>query len=305
MVGSGVFADAFHMTTATTPTPEPPVSRRLTRSSGDRVIAGVAGGLGRYFSIDPVLVRLVLIVLIFAGGAGLILYAAAWILVPSDGQEGEGHDGAAVARRIGIALGVLVLTFVAAALGFWGFAAGGGTATAIVVIAVGAALIGGAFTGGARWLILPALALALAAGTAAAADVDIRGGVGERIYRPATSSEIRGTYRLGAGHLRLDLRNTDFAPGSDTRVHLKLGVGQAEVLVPANVCVSSTAHVSGGATTVFDRTTGGTDHDWQDIHTAPAGTPQLTVDADVGFGQLRIEPNEYSVVAGNGACGNG
>jgi len=304
MVGSGVFADALAMTTATTPTPEPPVSKRLTRSSSDRVIAGVAGGLGRYFGIDSVIVRLILIVLVFAGGAGIILYGAAWLLVPADGQAGEGFDGRGLARRTGIALGVLVLTFVAAALGFWGFASGGATATAIVVIAVGAVLVAGALTGGLRWLILPALALALSAATVAAAELDIRGGVGERIYRPASTSELRSDYKLGVGHLQLDLRNTDFTPGNH-RVHLKLGVGQAEVLVPSNVCVSSTAHISGGATTVFDRETGGTDHDWQDIRKAPEGTPQLTVDADIGFGQLRIEPGPVDQTGTNGACING
>src|SRR3954447_4225145 len=145
MVGDGVFAEPQAMTTATTPTPEPPVARRLTRATEGRVIAGVAGGLGRYFSIDPVIIRLVLIVLVFAGGAGVILYGAAWLLVPSDDKAGEGYDTAALARRTGIALGVLVLTGVAAVLGFWGFAIGGGIGTAIVIIAVGGLLIVGAF----------------------------------------------------------------------------------------------------------------------------------------------------------------
>jgi hypothetical protein len=154
-----------------------------------------------------------------------------------------------------------------------------------------------------RWLILPAVALAMSAGVAAAADLDVRGGVGERIYRPATASELRSNYKLGVGHLLLDLRNTHFGPG-DHRVHLKLGVGQAEVLVPANVCVSSSANISAGATEVFDRTTGGTNHDWQDIRHAPASTPRLTVDADIGFGQLRIEPG-VGVQGVNGACANG
>jgi phage shock protein PspC (stress-responsive transcriptional regulator) len=303
MVGSGVLADSLTMTTATTPTPEPPVSKRLIRSSDDRVIAGVAGGFGRYFGVDPVVVRLILIVLSFFGGAGLVLYAAAWLLVPADDQEGA-RDASAIAKRLGIVLGVLVLTFVAAAAGFWGFAAGGGTATAIVVIGIGALLIGGAFSGGMRWLILPALAMALSATAVAAADLDVRGGVGERVYRPASADDMRSDYKLGVGHLLLDLRNTDFGPGNH-RVHLKLGVGQAEVLVPSNVCVSSTAHISGGATTVFDRETGGADHDWQDIRRAPEGTPQLTVDADIGVGQLRIEPGPVNQTGTNGACSNG
>lgn len=291
-------------TAAQTPAPEPPVSKRLTRSSSDRVIAGVAGGFGRYLGIDPVVVRLLLIVLVFFGAAGLVLYGATWLIVPSDDKEGAPFGGRDVARRTGIVLGVFVLTLVAAGGGFWGFAAGGGTATAIVVIAIGGALVIGAFTGGARWLILPAIALALSAGSVAAADLDVRGGIGERIYTPASGSELRNEYRLGVGHLRVDLRETDLGPGNHT-IHLKLGVGQAEVLVPPNVCVSSTAHISAGSTQVFLRETGGVDHDWQDVRRGPEGTPRLTVDGDVGFGQLRIEPGPDQTMGPNAGCLDG
>ena len=280
------------------------MTRRFTRSSSDRVIAGVAGGLGRYFNIDPVVVRLALIVLVFFGGVGVIAYGAAWLIVPSDNSEHDHFDAASIIRRLGVGLGLLMLVLVAMGLGFWGFAAGGGTATAIAIIAIGGLLVIGAFTGGMRWLIVPAIALALSAGAVAAANLDIRGGIGERIYRPASASALEPNYKLGIGHLRLDLRNTDFGPGNH-RVHLKLGVGQAEVIVPDNVCVSSTAHVTGGATTVFDRQSGGTYHDWEDTHTAPAGTPQLTVDADVGFGEFRVEHAPYGTGPAGGACGNG
>ena len=170
-----------------------------------------------------------------------------------------------------------------------------------MVIVVGAGLVIGAFTGGTRWLIVPALVLALSAGAVAAADLDVRGGVGERIYRPATGNQLRSEYKLGIGHLRLDLRNTDFSPGTH-RVHLKLGVGQAEVLVPDNVCVASTAHISAGQTSVFDHSTGGADHDWQDDRTAPEGTPVLKVDADIGFGELRIAEQPDLYAPGNEAC---
>ncbi len=56
--------------------------RRLYRSPDDRVIAGVCGGLGEYFSTDPVILRLILVVLVLFGGSGLILYLLAWVLVP-------------------------------------------------------------------------------------------------------------------------------------------------------------------------------------------------------------------------------
>src|SRR3954447_4348760 len=303
MVEAGVFAEAFTMTTQVTePLPEAPRSRRLTRSSSDRVIAGVSGGLGRYFSIDPVVVRIAFIVGSFFGGAGFIAYVATWVLVPSD-DDAEGRNAAGVARRIGIALGALVLTGVAVFAGFWGAASGGGTTVAIVVIVVGLVLAAGAVTGGMRWLILPAAGLALAAGVVAAADLDVRGGTGERIYRPVNDAGLRSDYKLGAGHLRIDLHNAHLSPG-DHRIHLKLGLGQAEVLVPRNLCVSSSAHIAAGATTVFERETGGTYHDWQDIRQAKEGRPHLIVDADIGFGQLRIEPQPYGQSI-QGACANG
>ncbi len=60
---------------------------RLRRSTTNRKIAGVAGGLARHLDIDPVIVRVAFVVLVFFGGAGLILYGACWLLVPEEGRE--------------------------------------------------------------------------------------------------------------------------------------------------------------------------------------------------------------------------
>ena len=82
----------------------------LRRSVADRRIAGVAGGLGRHLDIDPTILRVLLVVLSFFGGAGLLLYAALWVLVPEDGRE-----NGAIAVRPGtrntllIAAGVVAL----------------------------------------------------------------------------------------------------------------------------------------------------------------------------------------------------
>src|SRR4051812_11073356 len=72
------------------PNDTPPAAlprRRLERSRSDRVVAGVCGGLGDYFDVDPVIFRIAFVVLAFVGGAGFLLYPAAWLLIP-----GEGHD---------------------------------------------------------------------------------------------------------------------------------------------------------------------------------------------------------------------
>ncbi len=60
---------------------------RLRRSRTDRYVAGVAGGLGRHFDIDPTVIRVVLAVLTLFGGAGLLVYVAVWLLVPEDGED--------------------------------------------------------------------------------------------------------------------------------------------------------------------------------------------------------------------------
>ena len=56
----------------------------LNRSRSDQIIAGVAGGLGAYFRIDPVIVRIAFIVLAFGGGAGIFLYLAGWLTLPRE-----------------------------------------------------------------------------------------------------------------------------------------------------------------------------------------------------------------------------
>ena len=60
---------------------------RLRRSTSDRYIAGVAGGLGRHFDIDPTIIRVLLAVLTFFGGAGVLIYGVIWLFVPEDGEE--------------------------------------------------------------------------------------------------------------------------------------------------------------------------------------------------------------------------
>jgi len=61
--------------------------RKLYRSSTDRIISGVCGGLAEHFEIDPTLVRVIFIVLALMSGVGVIIYLALALLVPSEGKE--------------------------------------------------------------------------------------------------------------------------------------------------------------------------------------------------------------------------
>jgi phage shock protein PspC (stress-responsive transcriptional regulator) len=86
---------------------------RISRTTGpDRKVAGVAGGLARHFDIDPVILRVAFVVLVFFGGAGVIGYGLAWVLLPEDGNPRRplGLDD----RNRGIALvGAAVLSALA------------------------------------------------------------------------------------------------------------------------------------------------------------------------------------------------
>jgi phage shock protein C len=56
--------------------------KRLYRSNIDRKLAGVSGGLGEYFGMDPLLIRLVFVILALAGGGGVLIYIVLWIVTP-------------------------------------------------------------------------------------------------------------------------------------------------------------------------------------------------------------------------------
>lgn len=70
----------------------PPVQStqsRLLRSKEDRILGGVCGGLGRYLELDPVLFRLAFILLLLAGGSGVLFYIIAWIIIPEADEGAE------------------------------------------------------------------------------------------------------------------------------------------------------------------------------------------------------------------------
>jgi phage shock protein PspC (stress-responsive transcriptional regulator) len=155
------------------------------------------------------------------------------------------------------------------------------------VVAIGAVLVLSAFTGGVRWLMLPAVAFALSVAVIAAAHVDLHGGMGERTYRPHTLSEVRDSYQLGAGRLEIDLRDIAFPPG-DTRLHVRLGVGELVVLVPRGVCVATSARIGGGYVGALEGRSGGLDVDWADRPVPPPRTPLLVLEGRVGLGALLV-----------------
>ena len=335
--------------------PAPP-ARRLYRSRGDRVIGGVCGGLAKYFGIDAVIVRIVAVVAAFFGGAGILAYIAAMLLVPDEdgahltdrpGMRGrlatlvgvvllvaaagallpwgwnwggggdwwfggwlfftallavvayagwsmiqgreprQRGDGASVARSLLLGIALLTACAILAAGAGWAAAVGEDAVVAGLVIVAGAMLAVAAFVRPVRWMIAPALALALPLAVVSAANIDVDNSIGERHYRPLNVSEVRSSYELGMGSLEVDLRGVDF-PAGDRRLKMKVGVGEAVLLVPDNVCVASKAQVGVGDVDVFTQSNGGVDVDWEDLRVARPAMTRLVLDADVGIGHLVV-----------------
>ena len=61
--------------------------KKLYRSSSDRMIGGVCGGLGQYFAVDPTLIRLLFVAAMLLGGHGLLIYLVLLILVPPEPES--------------------------------------------------------------------------------------------------------------------------------------------------------------------------------------------------------------------------
>lgn len=235
---------------------------------------GVGFGLGGAVGGFAVFVSLVAL-------AGLVVW---WV---ASGERPAGGTPGDVARRAALGLGLLVLCAALAVGAFWVGASDSAVAVAAVVIAAGVTLVAGAFLGGARWLILPALAIALPAGLAQAAGIDTSGGVGERTYHPSSAGALHPEYRVGAGRVIVDLRGADL-PAGDTRLRIRAGIGQAAVVVDPDVCVATRAHAGAGVVQVFSADHGGADVDVDDARRAPIGTPRLLVDGRVGLGAVQV-----------------
>jgi phage shock protein PspC (stress-responsive transcriptional regulator) len=315
------------------------------------MLGGVCGGLGEYFGVDPIIFRIGAIALLLAGGVSLLLYPAAWILVPEEATgtparpaedrtraltllavavallllsplllpplliagavivplaalvlgglgvwwlvSGQGAGGSASEVILHSALGIAVLAGLGllAVAGGWVAATAGAAVSAGLVIGAGVALTAAAFAGRARWVVLPALALALPVAFVSAAGIDLRGGFGERGHRPLSTAELRDRYQLGAGKLVIDLRGAQLPPG-DTPLSVRLGMGEAVVLVSEDVCVAGRSQIGLGASRVFDRVDAGADVDQRERPRPPAGTPRLVVDSRVGLGALQVDVQE-------------
>lgn len=112
------------------------------RAPRQKVVAGVCGGLGRYCDLDPVIFRIVIVVLTLTGGIGLIFYGFAWLLVPVDGEDENELRRLLSGRVDGASLIAVLLALVGCGL-FLSMLNNGGTlgfATMLSIATIGAAV---------------------------------------------------------------------------------------------------------------------------------------------------------------------
>lgn len=145
-----------------TPNPEPeesseaptealPGPKRLLRSRDDRMLAGVAGGLGEYFGVDPIIMRIAFGISVLFGGLGILVYLAAFLFVP----EADGSDNPQAPAQRSRTTAVLAIVFLCV----------------IAIPAIGGGIFWGDGPGWIFWIALP-----IAAAIAGWAAVRDRGG---------------------------------------------------------------------------------------------------------------------------------
>jgi phage shock protein PspC (stress-responsive transcriptional regulator) len=271
---------------------------RLERSGSDRMLAGVAGGLGAYFELHPAVFRVSFVVLTLMGGAGILIYLAAALVMPDEGKE-DSFATAALRRRrhrpwLLIALGLLSV-FVLAVLSevpvwsegdAWLFLlVAGALVLWLAWYAVAGARLGWLRRLGIVVVSLVVLLVVLVAGFLATFDVHLGDGIDERTFAPASVDDLRGEYELGIGELDFDLRSVEF-PLGETTLDVRVDAGRIHVLLSDDVAVRAAAEAKLGEIDLLGRHGEGWEADEQVDET---GTRVLVLDASVGIGEIEVE----------------
>jgi phage shock protein PspC (stress-responsive transcriptional regulator) len=257
-------------------------TRRLTRAKDDRWLGGVCVGLGRYFDLTPAIYRIAFVALAFAGGTGILLYAAAWLVIPEEGAA----DSIAAAelrkhrdhpkRLLGFAvLGAIGLA-VLSSIHLWPSPGNLWVLAALVIAAVawwrGRVLAG----------IVVGVLVVLVAGVLLAVRVPVFAGIGSRSYET-----VHSKYTLGIGDLRLNLADARLSKGQ-TFVKADLGIGNLRVVVPRNASVDVDARVQAGDVVVLGREEGGT-HVHSHVVDRTGSGRVLVLDLRTGLGKISVE----------------
>ena len=285
-------------------------TKRLERSRSDRKLAGVCGGLARYFDIHPAVYRVGFVVLTLLGGAGILIYLTAALVMPDEGHEDSFATAALRNRRdrpwplIGLGLVAVALASLLSRATLWPH----GDAWILLLIA-GAAILWitrtrTAATADAAALAtedsrrmrrllkrtaitlgtLIALLLVGAAIVAATFNVHLGNGVGDRSYVVAGTQDLRSSYKLGIGDMTVDLRDVRLT-SPETHVKARVDIGNLTVIVPSNVALRVRGDAQVGQVHILGRSDDGRN---ATASVVQSGKHVLVLDTHVGVGQVRV-----------------
>ncbi|MGH9276446.1 MAG: PspC domain-containing protein, partial [Acidimicrobiales bacterium] len=212
------------------------------------------------------------------------------------GQGGWGHgppaevpEAVRVARRrrrmvFPIVLGALLLWTGIAFLA--NVSPKSGLAIALCIVGVGFVL--GAFVGGSKALIVPAVVLGAALVVTSAVDLPLSGPVGDRTWTPATIADVEDLYELSVGEGLLDL--TELRLGADDRLEVAatIGVGHLVIHVPDGAALEVDAEASGGDVVVLGQSNSGLGVSVDRSLGGDGSEGTIALDLKVGFGQIEI-----------------
>jgi phage shock protein PspC (stress-responsive transcriptional regulator) len=274
------------MSEYTTPTP---LIKRLERSRSDKMVAGVSGGLGKYFDIAPAVFRLGFVVLTLLGGAGILVYLAAVIVLPKEGDEASLAEDILKKRRDHparlVALGLIAVAILsllaradtwpsAGAAWFLVFMAG------LVLLWTSTRRRGVLVAIATFFAVIVAIVVAAVSASFAWFNVSLGDGVGDRTETPAAIAEIPSRYELGIGSLRVDLSRLTTTRPVDVKANV--GIGNLKIIVPADAAVSLESHVKAGQIDAL-----GTHDDGRNARVT-TGRGAMRIDAEVGAGHIEV-----------------
>ena len=309
----------------TEPVAEQTTMRRLERSRSDRMLAGVCGGLARTFGIHPAFYRVGFVVLTLIGGAGILIYLAAVLVIPDEGKQDSIaaeilHD----ARDrpwplVGLALVATAAVVLLSRVTLWPR----GDAAWILILLAGLAVLVGARRTGAATPAAPAPAEAAPEGAETAVTATVpaerRGPRAGRTVLVTLGSLLAlvlvaaaifvaifpvhlshgvgdksfapatvselETYRLGAGAMTVDLTKLRL-PVGETHVNARVDYGDVRIIVPSGTPISAYGRSSLGYVSLFGDEDNGRN---ADERTTATGRRMLVIDARVQVGSVRFE----------------
>jgi phage shock protein PspC (stress-responsive transcriptional regulator) len=269
--------------------------RRLTRPREDRWLGGVAAGLGAYFDLSPTIYRIAFAALALAGGTGVLLYVAAWLVIPEEGAS-DSIAGAELKkhrdqpRRL---LGLAVIGFVAilalSEAHVWPTPGNLWLALVIGIAAIAWWRLGPSSSRRRRILaasVFGVIALMLAA-LVLAVRVPLFSGIGTRSDRPVDAADVHSKYTLGIGSLTLDFADVSL-PKGQTFVKATVGIGDLKVIVPANATVDVQGRTQAGEVQLLGERDSGTHVSSHLIDRTGSGRV-LMLNAQTGLGRVEVD----------------